>query len=90
MWITTRLTGRSLVTLPPGLGISTSGLNFADSKITATVTDGICKAVQDITVPGHGYKCPGIYETGTQEVNPRYKRRLSIEGEEGREASLCG
>ncbi len=39
------------VTLPPGLGISTSGLNFADSKITATVTDGICKAIQDITVP---------------------------------------
>ena len=59
-WITTRLTGRSPVTLPPGLGISTSGLNFADSKITATVTDGICKAIQDITVSGDGYKCTGM------------------------------
>lgn len=77
------------VTLPPGLGISTSDLNFADSKITATVTDGICKAVQDI-VPGDGYKCPGISETGAQRVDPRYKRSLLIEGEEGREASLCG
>ena len=76
--------------VPPGLGISTSGLNFADSKITATVTDGICKAVQDITVPVLGYKCPGISETGTQGVDPRYKRRLSKEGEEGREAFLCG
>lgn len=55
-WITTRLTGRSPVTLPPGLGISTSGLNFADSKITATVTDGTCKARQDINVSQYGYK----------------------------------
>jgi len=27
---------------PPGLGISTSGLNFADIKIDGSLSDGIC------------------------------------------------
>lgn len=33
--------------------------------------DGICKAVQDITVPGHGISVPsyaGISETGVKEL----------------------
>lgn len=89
-WISTRLTGRSPVTLPPGLGISTSGLNFADSKITAPSTDGICIAEQHINVSDQSYNCPNgaRCETGVLIVYRRQKKE-DINRRERRAGAIC-
>lgn len=36
---------------PPGLGIYTSALNFADLKIAGSLSDGICMAVRHTRIP---------------------------------------
>lgn len=66
---------------PPGLGISTSGLNFADIKIDGSLSDGTSKDFGLKMMPEIIEESKNQYRPGLTEIkkNKREERHISVD-----------